>query len=77
MAFAQVMFKSVEDAEVYYGLVEDMVQGANAEELVLESQLVDCSGFRGSLKAGIGECVLLFNSEFQHALSSVLLTSFV
>lgn len=43
-------------------LTQDMLQGENAEELVLESQLVDCSGFRGSLKPGIGECVLLFNS---------------
>ena len=56
----KVQFKSVEDLEVYYGLLEDLVQGANAEELVSQSMLVDLPGLRGSVKAGSGELVALF-----------------
>jgi hypothetical protein len=55
----KVWFKSVEDEESYYGLVEDLVLGANAEELVLDSMMVDLAGLRGSIKAGSGELIVM------------------
>lgn len=55
----KVWFKSVEDAESYYGLVDDVIQGANADGLVAESLMLDMAGLRGSVKAGSGEFLAL------------------
>ena len=56
----KVQFKGVEDLEVYYGLLEDLVEGANAEDLISASLIVDLPGLRGSIKAGVGELLALF-----------------
>ena len=53
----KIQFKSVEDAETYYGMVEDL----KADELVEASVMLDVAGIRGGIKPGTGELLALFS----------------
>jgi hypothetical protein len=53
----KIQFKSVEDVETFYGMVEDLDV---AGELVETSMMVDVAGIRGGIKPGTGEVLALF-----------------
>jgi hypothetical protein len=54
----KIQFKSVEDVETFYGMIEDLDV---AGDLIESSIMVDVAGIRGGIKPGTGEILALFN----------------